>query len=446
MGTTTDIAEFAIATKFGEFDPGLITHVKHILLSGVGMTVLGVETAAGKAVLDYVRERGAPPEAGVLGAGFRTSVELAALANGTTSHATELEDDTREEAMYSVGVFPGVLALGEQLHVSGQEAIETFVVAWDVASKLGLSAKAMLVKGFATWSAFSTIGVAAGAARMLKLDAERATNAVSLATSHAGGLYKQVGSGAHLAESGLAAKNGIASALLAKHGLTGRPDILEVERGYLDAVAGVTHPDLNLGAPFRARDIEMKKYPCCFSQMHIIDGFVALAEELRIAPEAVENVQLDVTTSFTYAAARFQHPTNEDEAKFSLAHSIACCFIDRRPWVDSYTTAKANDLQVKALRDRVKIVVRPEWGTSAPAPERLPIVITLKDGTVHRRETPRLADTHVLSEAEVIDKYMRSAVRVLSPSRAEQVAEAVLSLEKVPDISELMTLLTFPDQ
>lgn len=41
---------------------------------------------------------------------------------------------------------------------------------------------------------------------------------------------------------------------------------------------------------------------------------------------------------------------------------------------------------------------------------------------------------------------MKCALRVLSQSRAEQVAETLLSLEKVEDISELMALLTFPDK
>jgi len=53
------------------------------------------------------------------------------LATGTTSHSTELEDDTFADAIYSVGLFPGIFALGEKLHVSGKEGIEAFVIAWD---------------------------------------------------------------------------------------------------------------------------------------------------------------------------------------------------------------------------------------------------------------------------------------------------------------------------
>ncbi|RQT14951.1 MmgE/PrpD family protein [Burkholderia contaminans] len=446
MNTTRQIAEFACRTTFDDFDEDVVRHVKHVLLSGLGMTVAGVHTSAGKAVLAYVKECAAPEEVGVLGAGFRTSVEYATIANGTTSHATELEDDTREDSMYSVGVFPGVFALGEKLHVSGKEIIEAFVIAWDVASKLGLASTSMLKRGLATWSAFSTVGVAAASARMLKLDVEQTTMAVSLAASHACGLYKQVGAGAHLYESGLAGRNGVACGLLARHGLTGQPDILEIPLGYLDAVAGVTYPDLKLGAPYRALDIEMKRYPCCFSQMHIIDAFVQLVADLDPTPDTVESVQLDVGPSFMMAAARFQHPKDENEAKFSLAHSIACCFIDKKPWIESYTTERANDPAVKAFRDKVKVVLRSRWGSADAAPATLPIVVTLKDGTVHRRQTPRILDRHVLSEVEVLDKYMRSATVTLSRERAARIAQSILALENVPDIAETMMLLTYPDK
>ncbi len=106
MGTTRDIAEFAHGTTFSDFDSALVKHVKNVLLSGLGMTVAGVDTSAGRAVLSYLRECAAPQEAGVLGAGFQTSAEYAALANGTTSHSTELEDDIVPDMIYSVGIFP----------------------------------------------------------------------------------------------------------------------------------------------------------------------------------------------------------------------------------------------------------------------------------------------------------------------------------------------------
>jgi 2-methylcitrate dehydratase PrpD len=447
VGTTRDIAEFAHKTTFDEFDPALVKHVKDVLLSGVGMTMAGVSAPSGKVVLNYIKECAAAQEAGVLGAGFRTSAEYAALANGTTSHSTELEDDTFPEGIYSVGIFPGVLALGEKLHVSGKEVIEAFVVAWDIAAKLALPTIQMLA-GRGMRPAFTTIGVAAASsAKLLKLDIEKTTMALSIVASHTHwGVLSQTGTGAHLYEAGLAGRNGIASAMLAKHGLTGQPDVLEMPRGYLHGVAGEAYPLPKLGEPYRVRDIGIKKYPCCYLEMHLIDGFIELIEANNISADDVESIQVDVVPVFLNYV-RFQHPKDDEEARFSLPHSIACCFLDKRPWIESYTAERVNDPQVMAFRDRVRVVAHPEWATpELPWGGETPITIRLKDGTEYKKVCPKITDPIIVSDEEVTDKYMKCALRVLFRSRAEQVAEMVLSLEKVPDISELMTLCTFPDK
>jgi len=446
MGTTREIAEFVYNTTFDNFDSSLVKLVKNVLLSGVGMTIAGAGTGAGKAVLSYVKECAAPQEAGVIGAGFRTSAEYAALANGTTSHSTELEDDSFDVTASSVGIFPGIFALGEKLHVSGKEVIEAFVIAWDIAEKLALPVKGMLaIRGMAPYAC--TTGIAASLAKMLKLDVEKTTMAASIAVSHTNWcIISQTGSGAHLYEMGLAGRNGIASAMLAKHGLTGQPDILESRRGYFYGIAGEPYQIPKLGEPYRVRYIGIKKYPCCYLEMHPIDGFIELIEAHNISADDVESIQVDVHPIFA-SVVRFQHPKDDEEARFSLPHSIACCFLDKKPWIESYNTERVNHPQVKAFRDKVKIVVHPEWTTpELPLGGEMPIAIRLKDGTEYKKVCPKPNDPIIISDEEVMDKYMKCALRVLSQSRAEQIAKTILSLEKVQDISELMTLCTFPDK
>lgn len=444
MGITREIAQFANETRFEDFDVELVKTVKSALLSGVGMTVAGADTQLGRDILNYVKEKDGPQEAGVIGASYRTSVEYAAVANGTLSHATELEDVGALGTMYSVGIFPSVLALAEKHRASGKEVIEAFVVAWDIGAKLALaSSRSAMFRGAAIWCAYSTIGTAASSARLLKLDLEATTMAVSLATSHASGLFGQVGFGAHTYEAGLAGRNGIASALLAKHGVVGRPDIMEMKQGYMDSTAGVTDLDLKLGAPYAARQIEFKRYPCVNQQIQLIDSVLELIEKHRIAADDVEAVQADVPPRFAFVS-RFQDPETGEDARFSLPHSFACCFLDGKPWLESYTTDKANDPQIKAFRRKVRMVVHPEWTTPETARGEVPIVIRLKNG-IEYKCAPRLDAPNVMSEAEIVDKYMRCVQPAFSKDKAEQIAEAINSLDKAKDISSLMTLLTFPD-
>jgi len=447
MSITKSVAEFAIKTTYDDFDKDTKKWAKRILLSSVGMTLAGVNTSSGKRVLSYIKKSHAPQESGVFGAGFRTSAGYAAIAMGTTSHSTELEDDAPPDLSTDVGYFPAIFALGEKLHISGKELIEAFVIAFDIGSKLTTATVESTVARGGMGPYFCTVATAAASARMLKLGIKRTTMALSLAVSHCNWfLWFQGGSDAHFYEQGIAMRNGIDSALLAKHGITGMPDVLDTYCRNLVGTTNENNIEIKLGEPYRIKDIGIKKYPCCYLEMNYIDAFIDLINTYNIRPEDVKHIQVEVAP-VTMQVLRFHHPKDEMEARFSLTHSIACCFLDKKPWLESYTTERANDPQVKAFRDKVKMVVHPEWAVpESTLGVEMPILIQLKDGTEYRRVSLKPTDPIIVTDEEVMDKYMKCATSVLSKNRAVQVAETIMSLEKVKDISEFMTLLTFPDK
>lgn len=445
MGATKEIAEWVCSTGYSNFDPDLVKYTKKLCVNGLGTPFVGCKMRAGQAVINYVRELRAPPEAGVIAGGFRTSVEYAAFANGATSHAPELEDDAEPESCYTVGIFPLAFALGEKLHLSGKEVIEAFVIGFEVAVKLAAKCGEALTRGFITDCQFGTVGAAATAAKMLKLGVHETTMALSIAASQSSGLLRQCGTGGHLYESGLCGRNGMSAAMLAKLGLTGQPDILECPNGLCYALAGVTDlDDLQLGT-FRLRSVIMKKYPCCNVQHHIINTVIELRKEHNISADDVETIQID-TNPGLLRTCRYHHPSNEDNARFSLPHSIAAALLDDKVWVDSYTDEKARDPKFHAVRDKVKMVVHAEWDTGGIAGPETPVTIRLKNGVEYRKVAPSAGVTIVLSDEEIFDRYMDSALRVLSRDKAEQALRMILALDEVKDISELMTILAFPER
>ena len=70
--------------------------------------------------------------------------------------------------------------------------------------------------GWHCTSTIGTIGAAATAARILGLDAEGTTRALSIAASEASGLKENFGTMVKPLQGGLAARNGVLAALLAK--------------------------------------------------------------------------------------------------------------------------------------------------------------------------------------------------------------------------------------
>ena len=448
--TTMQIAEWVCKTKYDSF--GLssedIRYINGLALSYVGQSLAGSTMSFGKLVTDHLKDYGCPAEAGVIGTGFRTLAEYAALANGATSHTTELEDNSFPESIYTCGVWPTAFALGEKLKLSGKEVLEGFVIGWEVAARLAIAAVEAYFKGWATFAIFSSVGNAAMAAKLLKLNAEQTASAMSLAASQAAGMARQTGTGAHLIESGFAGRNGVLAALLAKRGYTGNPTIFEGRAGHMDLLTGQPEFDLPLGDGWRVMEIGIKKYPCCWFNHLGIDTVLDLIAENNISWEDVESVEHAVNKTLPLYL-KYPQPETGEDARFSLEHCTICCFFDKQVFLDSFTDEKARDPKFIEARKKVKLTVHPEYSPGC-IDWRGPVTITKKDGTVlNKVRTSIKGDaTDKLTPNEVMKKYMDCIDYAgnISYKWAEKVSKMVLSLDEVKNVSDLMSILTFPEK
>jgi 2-methylcitrate dehydratase PrpD len=68
--------------------------------------------------------------------------------------------------------------------------------------------------------------------------------------------------------------------------------------------------------------------------------------------------------------------------------------------------------------------------------------IVLKDGRelTKRERFNRGGPRNPLSKAEVVDKFMDNATRIISSGKAKKIASLIDTLEKVADVSELAKL------
>lgn len=446
--TTREIAEWLCRGKYTDFSPELVNYTKGLALSHLGMTVAGATMPFGKIVIKYVKDYACPGEAGVVGGGVRTLAEYAALANGSLSHTTELEDDSFPDGLYSCGSWPAVLALGEKLKRSGKDVIEAFVLGYEVASRIGVASQKAIGDGYLNAAGCLTIGSAAMASKLLKLDVDRTAMALSLAASQATGIARQTGTGAHLIEAGFAGRDGICAATLAKLGFTGSPTILEGRGGFMDLWTGLPEFDLPLGEGYRVMDIGMKKYPCCYLQQRNIDGVLDLIAEHRISWDDVQSVEHEINHTLSLYL-KFAQPETGEDARFSMEHSTVACFLDKEVFLPSFTDEKARDPKFREARKKVTVKVHPEW-PNGYFTFNSPTTIRLKDGRELRKVcvTARGDPSQRLSTDQVMKKYMgcMDFAGTFSRSRAEQAAEMTLRLDKVEDVSELMGLVTFPDK
>lgn len=452
MGATNarEIAEYVLTTRLKDIPEEVVDYAKLLGLSHVGMNIAGTKMNVGKTVIRFVQQKNGNAEAGVFGAGFRAPVEYATIANANSAHATELEDDSFPETMYSCGHWPAVFALCEKYNLSGEQLLEALVVGYEVAAKLGLAMDRGMKKGWASWAALGTIGNGVAAAKLMGLDTDQTVAAISLSASQSAGLIKQTGSGAHIIEAGFAGRNGICAAELASMGYVGQPDILEGPHGFGDAWADTPTYDLPLGDGYRIYHVGIKKYPCCFFMHRNMDGLLELIAEHDLKWDDIESI--DHGINVTHAEIlKYRIPSSAEQARFSLPHSTVACFFDDSVFLNSFADEKAVDPEWQKAMEKVSVTVHKDWPKGGVEAFDSPITVRMKDGRVFEKlchDSPGEPDNMRFGTSEVVSKYHRSMdfAGLFTDAEIQQVERQMLDLEAVDDLSELVNTLTFPKQ
>lgn len=446
MEITKEIARLIARTRFADIPAEDVEYSKTLLMSALGAMIAGPNSMGSDIATRYVKRAGGTPEATVFGAGFKTSVENAALANGTYAHATEYEDDSFPEAVSSYTIFPAIIALAEHLGSSGEKVIEAFVASYETQARIGLACREARRAGYMVLSLVGSLGCAAAAAKLLDLDEHRVAMALSIAASQGSGIGYQTGSMSHIIEMGFAARNGLTAALLAADGFTGQPDVLEAPRGLFNMITSgkVENPEAIIndwGKPYRIREVGIKHYPCCYHLQRIIETTLEHRDAGKISPATVEHIEVEVNAFFPTVV---QHPEPQDaiEAQFSLPHVVACALLDPRVTPASFAQACIDDPDHRAMRKKVKMIVREDWGWT-PTGWTPRITYHMKDGSrlVSEPQRSRGQPPQLLSFDECIPKYRDCVDPVMSNKAVERSIEVMRDLERVRDINELIAAI-----
>jgi 2-methylcitrate dehydratase PrpD len=446
MSIADQIAHYVCGTGYADFDPAVIERTKDLCLSSVGSTVLGAGMEVPRILAEYVRAMGGPPEAGVVGFAFSTSAELAAMMNCNASHCTELEDVAWPEAQYTCCLIPAVFTLGQKLGSSGREVLEAIIIGFEVAARPGMicSNHGAAARGFLSCANNGTIGVAAAAAKLMKLDQDQVRDAVTLATSVGGGLVRQTGSAAHVVEAGFAGRDGIMAASLAARGLGGNPTIMDGKAGYYDALAGQPGIafDLGTGADLRVMAVGQKKYPCCYLVQRIVDGVRMLVADHGISPGDVAEVRVEVNGAFP-SIVKYPEPRDVEEARFSLPHVVAAALVGEPMDVTTFSAARLDDHAIVAQRGKVTMIVHEEWGQDQLGKEDV-LTIRLAGGKEYQAVCTRAhGDAEdPLSREETIAKFIACTDGVIPLEVREEALEILVRLEDAPSVAPLLRMLT----
>lgn len=451
---TEEIANFIVEISYEQLPAAVINAGKIAILDCVGVTLAAGEETSGKIVSEYVRDVGRP-EAGVIGEGFKTSVDQAAWVNGTKAHALDYDDYFTPAQLTpyhpTVAILPAVLAVGEKYHASGKEALLSYITGFEVLAKIAVACgKQHYEVGWHTTSNLGSIGAAAAIAKMLDLSQEKTRMALGIASSLAGGLRKNFGTMTKPLHAGNAARNGVVAAMLAQAGFTADKHILDSPLGFCEVLAG----EVGYGMAKTTQEprkefyivspgMALKPYPSCAYTHWAIDATLELKRETVTDPNNIVEVECRTSSGLPRLLIH-SHPATALEAKFSLEFCIAIALIEGEVSLKQFSDEKVKDSAVQELMEKINYVYPPEMG-SGLVDLRGEVAVRLQNGKVysHRVDIAKGAPKNPLNKDEINIKY-RDCVRLaLSPEDTDRSLDLISSLESVSNIVELMDILTF---
>ena len=175
---TEKIANFVSGIRTEDIPQDALDKARMGMTDFIGVALAGSQEEVGRLIREYGNRMGGVAEASIIADDKKTSPEMAALINGTMGHALDYDDMSVSPIAHpSVFLAPAILALGESIGASGLDALVAYVVGYEVA---GCVAEPMFqshyVQGWHGTSTFGSLGAAAAAARLLRLNPRQVTD------------------------------------------------------------------------------------------------------------------------------------------------------------------------------------------------------------------------------------------------------------------------------
>ena len=434
---TRTLARF-VATHPSRGWSDAVDHEAHrTFLNWVGCAVGGAQHEAAQAALDALAMLQPAPQATVLGRAERIDMAGAALVNGITSHVFDFDDTHLKTIIHPAGpVASAVLALAETTGATGRQVIDALVLGIDVSCRLGnVMYPEHYDRGWHITGSTGTLGAAAGCARLLGLDEERTAMALGIAASQPIGMREQFGTMTKPFHPGGAARAGLLSALLAKHGFTASPKAIEAPRGYAQVVS--TKCDWSeatdeLGSRFEISFNTYKPFACGIVIHPAIDACVQLRAR-GVKAEDVERIELKVHSLVLELTGK-KEPQDGLQGKFSVYHGCAAGLLFGRAGEPEYADAIVRREDVTALRRKVVATVDDSIDEASAD-----VTAILKDG---RREHVFVAHAigsleRPMTDADLEGKFHALVEPVLGKRRAEDLVAACRDLGAAASASSL---------
>ena len=428
------------AARFGDLSAAAMHQARRGVLDWIGCALAGSGHKTVSTLIDVLQEVVGQPQATVLGRKLKLGLRDAPLANGLMGHVLDFDDTHMGGVVLHASslVLAALFALAERKPVSGADFVLAYAVGFEAGVRAGRTAPGHHKGG---WHLTGTLGsIAAGAAcgKLLNLDRQRLTYGLGIAATQAAGMQQNRGTMCKSFHAGKAAQNGVLAALLAERGFDSTQEIIEGRRGFCRIYSDTAAPErltAGLGESWLIETNGHKPYACGVALHPLIDAVIAIRNREHIDPAAVSEIDLRVHP-FVLSITDVVEPSSGLQSKFSTVHSAAVALIDGAAGIAQYADARAADPAVAALRRKVKATA----DATLASDEAYASVIA--GGQRHEVHIAHASGTaaNPMSDAAIESKFLANATPVIGADRAKRACDYVWSLERQPDVRELIAL------
>jgi 2-methylcitrate dehydratase PrpD len=444
---TEKLARFVVETPLDTIPAEVLDGARDALIDTIGVAIAGTLEPIAEIAVQWVADVGAKPQSTFWGQPLATSPAEAAFVNGMCAHALDFDDSLPSLRGHpSPTMVPAALAVAEAAGASGAEVLAAHALGLEVAGKIGRAlGHGHYSRGWHSTATGGAFSCTAAAGRLWKLDVKQMRNAFGLAASQMSGLIRNFGTMTKPFHAGHAARVGVLSAWMAKHGFTADESIFDGKNNVIDTYgsAGVPLAEVvdKLGRPWEMTDpgIYVKRWACCYCNHRPIGGMLELIAKHGIKPDEVTAIEIGFPPGADTALVS-TNPTTGLEGKFSIEYVAAATVLDGKLGLETFTDAmvqrpEARAMMAKARRYRIE----DSSGVFSGVVGYNDVAIDTQRGRFEMRvdKVPG-SPAAPMTREDRVEKFLDCAGRVLGEPGAKKLLALLERCRDLPDARELV--------
>jgi 2-methylcitrate dehydratase PrpD len=447
---TRRLAEFIAGSKHRPLPDDVIAYSNLLVFDGIGTLVSATHpnVTASAGISDFALRHGGSGPATLVGRDAKVDVVSAALANGTLGYASDFEPHHPEAILHPIAVMiPTALAISELTESDGRAFVTAVALGCEMTYRvsMAMNPRELYARGFHPSAIAGSFGAAATAACLLDLDVEQTVRALGLAALQTSGLMAwqdDPREDARPFQMGLAARNGVSAALLAKDGF-GAPDrIFDGGHDVLGAYSRVADPGpltAGLGETWDGvMELAIKPYPCVSFLHPALDALESLLDRHHLAARDIASIQLRFAEAGAHCVD--DNPLKGHSMQYVLPVRAA---LGRLSYLDLFEDRRLSHHEVERLAGTAS-VIRDVGEFEQRFPDLYIGEVTLElvggERLTERRDVARGYPEAPLSRADIDGKFREIVGEVADARRTEALVEAA-AVFAAPSVAPLAALL-----